>query len=61
MFGIQAKYIFNEICRVYGINEFSFASVTRWCKLFKSGVDSGKMHLMHTVRKLQPRQKCLKK
>ena len=38
--GIQAKDIFNEICRVYGNNELSFSSVTRWCKKFKSGVDS---------------------
>ncbi|XP_045167528.2 protein GVQW3-like [Mercenaria mercenaria] len=40
--GIQAKDIFNEICRVYGNNELSFSSVTRWCKKFKSGVDSVK-------------------
>ena len=39
---IQAKDIFNEICRVYGNNELSFSSVTRWCKKFKSGVDSVK-------------------
>ena len=38
--GIQAKDIFNDICRVYGNNELSFSSVTRWCKKFKSGVDS---------------------
>ena len=38
--GIQAKDIFNEICRVYGNNGLSFSSVTRWCKKFKSGVDS---------------------
>ena len=38
--GIQAKDIFNEICRVYGNNELSFSSVTRWCTKFKSGVDS---------------------
>ena len=38
--GIQAKDIFNEICRVYGNNELSFSSVTRWCKKFKSVVDS---------------------
>ena len=36
--GIQAKDIFNEICRVNGNNELSFSSVTRWCKKFKSGV-----------------------
>ena len=40
--GIQAKGILNEICRVYGNNELSFSSVTRWCKKFKSGVDSVK-------------------
>ena len=34
------KTIFNEIYRVYGSNELSFLSVTRWCKKFKSGVDS---------------------
>ena len=33
--GIQAKNIFNEICCVYGNNELSFSSVTRWCKKFK--------------------------
>ena len=38
--GIQAKDIFNEICRVYWNNELFFSSVTRWCKKFKSGVDS---------------------
>ena len=37
--GIQAKDIFNEICRVYGNNELSFSSVTRWCKKFKIGVN----------------------
>ena len=37
--GIQAKDIFNEICRVYGNNEL-FSSVTRCCKKFKCGVDS---------------------
>jgi hypothetical protein len=37
---IQAKDIFNEICLVYGNNELSFSSVTRWCQTFKSGVDS---------------------
>ena len=37
---IQAKDIFNEIFRVYKNNELSFLSVTRWCKKFKSGVDS---------------------
>ena len=37
---IQEKDIFNEICRVYVNNELSFSSVTRWCKKFKSGVDS---------------------
>ena len=29
-----------KICRVYGNNELSFSSITRWCKKFKSGVDS---------------------
>ena len=38
--GKQAKDIFNEICRVYGNNKLSFSSVTRWCKKFKSSVDS---------------------
>ena len=38
--GKQAKDIYNEICRAYGNNELSFSSVTRWCKKFKSGVDS---------------------
>ena len=33
------RYI-NEICLAYGNNELSFSSVTRWCKKFKSGVDS---------------------
>jgi histone-lysine N-methyltransferase SETMAR len=40
--GVQAKYIFNEICRVYGDNELSFVSVIRWCKKLKSGLDSVK-------------------
>ena len=40
--GIQAKDIFSEICRIYGNNELSFSSVTRWCKKFKSGIDSVK-------------------
>ena len=38
--GIQAKYIFNDICRFYGNNELSFSSATWWCKKSKSGVDS---------------------
>ena len=38
--GIQEKDILNEICLVCGNNELSFSSVTRWCKKFKSGVDS---------------------
>ena len=38
---MQAKDIFNDICRVYGNKRtFFFSSVTRWCKKFKSGVDS---------------------
>jgi hypothetical protein len=40
--GIQAKNIFNEICRVDGNTELSFSSVTRCCEIFKSGVDSVK-------------------
>jgi hypothetical protein len=36
------KDIYNEICLVYGNNELSFSSATRWCKKFKSGLDSVK-------------------
>ena len=39
---MQEKDIFIEICRVYGNNECSFSSVTRWCKKFKSVNDSVK-------------------
>jgi hypothetical protein len=39
---IQAKDIFNKICRVNGNNGLSFSSVTWLCKKFKSGVGSVK-------------------
>ena len=38
--GMHAKDIFNEMCRVLGTTNFLFSSVRRWCKNFKSGVDS---------------------
>jgi hypothetical protein len=55
--GIWAKYIFNEICRVYGNNALSFLCITRWCKKLKSSVDSVK-DAPHARR---PRHKWLKK
>ena len=36
----RRKDIFNEICRVYGKTNFLFSSAIRWCKKFKSDVDS---------------------
>jgi hypothetical protein len=47
--GIQAKDIFNKICRVYWNNVLSFSSVTRWCKKFQSDVDSVK-DVHHALR-----------
>jgi hypothetical protein len=55
--GIQA----NEICRIYGNNERSFLSVTWWYNIFKNGVDSVKVATNARFRKLQLRQKLLKK
>lgn len=38
--GVGPKEIFNEICSIYGSSELSYASVTRWCKKFASGITS---------------------
>ena len=58
--GIQAKDIFNEMCRIYG-NDDIFLSVTQWCKKFKSGIDSVK-DAPHARRpKIATSQKQLKK
>ena len=38
--GIGPKEIFHEICSIYGPCELSYASVTRWCKKFASGITS---------------------
>ena len=59
--GIQAKAIFNEICRVYGNNELVFSSVTRWCKKFKSGVDSVEDALYARRPKTATSQKIVEK
>ena len=34
---ISAKNIFKEICDIYGNNEVSYSTVTRWISKFKSG------------------------
>ena len=35
--GIRAKDIFKEVCNIYGYNEVSYMTVTRWIRKFKSG------------------------
>ena len=40
--GIASKDIFQELCNVYGQNEVSYSTVTRWVKKFKMGLEGVK-------------------
>ena len=40
--GITSKEIFEELCTVYGQNEVSYSTVTRWVKKFKTGIETVK-------------------
>ena len=40
LLGRGSKFIYDDICAVYGSNEVSFSTVYRWVRKFSAGAES---------------------